>query len=172
MPRPVLGLPAHDPGAARQARHRQAAPTQLSTRLGRDSRSASPPASPRFRLSRAGIAKLRKMFCRHPESAAGCRGGGDHHGVGSATRQDQTCFPVEDKAKVAPSWGAVLSVQQRRVHLLSFSTRIQCFYVNNATVAGSSGGKSEQWTSYNHLYHSSNLSAPLHLLPLSSLGKS
>lgn len=99
-----------------------------------------------FRLTRAAIAKLRKMFCRHPESAAGCRGGGDHHGVGSATRQGQTCFPVEDKAKVAPSWGAVLSVQQRRVHLLSFSTRIQCFYVNNATVAGSSDGQSEQWT--------------------------
>lgn len=76
----------------------------------------------RFRLTPAGIATLRKMFCRHPESAAGCRGGGDHHGVGSATRQGQACFPAEDTAKVAPSWGAVLPVQQRRVHPPSFSS--------------------------------------------------
>lgn len=66
-----------------------------------------------------GLRNCEKIFCRRPESAAGCRGGGDHHGVGSATRQGQTCFPAEDKAKVAPCWGAVVSVQQRRVHLLS-----------------------------------------------------
>lgn len=116
----VLVLPANDPGAARQAWDCQAAPTQLPTRLGHHSRCVSPLSKGHFCLTTTWILRLWKLFCRCLESAAACSHSGDHHGVGFATLQSQTCLPAEDKAKVAQSWGAFLSrglfVQQRWVH--------------------------------------------------------
>lgn len=100
-----------------------------------------------FDIHPLGIDDCKRNNCRHPESAAGCSGGRHRHSVGSATRQSQTYLSLEDKAKVAKSWGAFLSrglcVQRRRVqtdavpyvcvinvvHGASFNTRIKCFFM-------------------------------------------
>lgn len=151
---PVLVLPANDPGTARQAWDCQAAPTQLPTRLGSDSRCVSPLSKGHFCLTTTWNLRLWKMFCRCPESAAACSHSGDHHAVGFATLQSQTCLPVEDKAKVAQSWRAFLSsglfVQQRWVYqnqgcpLCHLCWWFLCEYVNNTKVTGSNEGYSEQ----------------------------
>lgn len=52
--------------------------------------------------------KKNVMFYRNSDSAAGSGGGSHHHSAGAASPQSQAGVSVENKTKVAESWGAFL----------------------------------------------------------------